>query len=72
MRKPGSLSTSKSQAAMDAGVKDARRLIEEREASDEDAAESYALGVMLGAYVKTLLTWGIDPAFLQTLTGGKK
>lgn len=63
------LSSAKSRIAMEAGAKDGRRLIDER-ASEGDDAEAYAAGVMLGAYAKILLTWGVDPALLKTLTRG--
>ena len=55
---------------MTTGMKRAQRLIEENQAGDSDEAESFARGVMLGAYVKILITWGIERAYLQAILDG--
>jgi len=65
--KRGSIFAAKSRVAMATGMKEAQRLIEENQAGDSDDAESFARGVMLGAYVKILLTWGMDRAYLQAI-----
>jgi hypothetical protein len=65
--KRGSIFATKSRVAMTTGMKEAQRLIEENHAGDGDDADSFARGVMLGAYVRILMTWGIERAYLQAI-----
>ena len=66
-RKRRSIFAAKSKVAMTTGMKQAQRLIEENQAGDGVDAESFACGVMLGAYVKILMTWGMQRAYLEAI-----